>query len=160
PGCRRRLPGRRRAVPGSTVLHLRGSPARYAGRQDLGALATDARSRAAHRTGQRIVTPALDVVRRGVRERWVWDTVGRGGGGWGRRGWPGYELALRHGWACKDRSRLVWWVTADTPAAVEAGLAGLAYRLLPALQTVTTPAEAAGWAVGWLQTHRGSLLVL
>src|SRR5262249_60763630 len=41
------------------------------------------------------------------------------------------ELALRHAWACKDRYRLVWWITADTPAAVEAGLAGLGYPLRP-----------------------------
>jgi hypothetical protein len=70
------------------------------------------------------------------------------------------ELALRHAWACRDRYRLVWWVTADTPANIQAGLAALAYRLVPVLQTATTAEQAAGWAVGWLQTHPGALLLL
>src|SRR5262249_47127669 len=89
--------------------------------------------------------------------------AGLGGGGKTevalRHGWGG-RGGWRHGWACRDGYRLVWWITDDTPAAVEAGLAGLAYRLLPVLQAATTAAEAAGWAVGWLQTHRGCLLVL
>jgi tetratricopeptide (TPR) repeat protein len=70
------------------------------------------------------------------------------------------ELALRHAWAHRDRYRLVWWVTADTPANIEAGLAGLARRLHPPLQHATTSAEAAEWAAGWLQAHPGGLLVL
>jgi hypothetical protein len=70
------------------------------------------------------------------------------------------ELALRHARACRDRYRLVWWVTADTPDNIQAGLAALAYRLVPVLQTATTAEQAAGWAVGWLQTHPGAPLIL
>jgi tetratricopeptide (TPR) repeat protein len=70
------------------------------------------------------------------------------------------ELALRHAWAHRGRYRLVWWITADTPVGIEAGLAALAYRLHPPLQPAAASAEAAGWTVGWLQTHPGALIVL
>jgi tetratricopeptide (TPR) repeat protein len=70
------------------------------------------------------------------------------------------ELALRHAWAHRDRHPAVWWVTADTPANIEAGMAGLAYRLHPPIQPATTSAEAARWATGWLQAHPGALLIL
>jgi tetratricopeptide (TPR) repeat protein len=70
------------------------------------------------------------------------------------------ELVLRHAWAHRDRYPLVWWVTADTSASIQAGLAELAYRLVPVLQTETTAGHAAEWAVGWLQCHPGVLLVL
>ena len=53
-----------------------------------------------------------------------------------------------------------WWVTADNAAAVEAGLAALTARVNPEFVLVSTPAEAAAWAVGWLQNQSGWLLVL
>jgi hypothetical protein len=70
------------------------------------------------------------------------------------------ELALQFAYARRDRYSLVWWLTADGPEAIESGLAELAYRLHPDGQIVATDQEAAGWALVWLQTHPGWLLVL
>jgi hypothetical protein len=50
--------------------------------------------------------------------------------------------------------------TAEDPDQLQAGLAALAGRLCPAIALAGTTAEAAGWAVGWLQAHQGWLLVL
>ncbi|MFC7273585.1 tetratricopeptide repeat protein [Paractinoplanes rhizophilus] len=70
------------------------------------------------------------------------------------------ELALQFAYARRDRYSLIWWVTADEPAAIESGLAELTYRLHPDGRIVATDREAAGWAMTWLQTHPGWLLVL
>ncbi len=70
------------------------------------------------------------------------------------------ELALHHAWQHKHDYPLVWWVTADSPENLDAGLAELAYRLDPVMKTVVTAPEAAGWARAWLQAHTGWLLVL
>ncbi|GGT55220.1 tetratricopeptide repeat protein [Streptomyces kurssanovii] len=52
------------------------------------------------------------------------------------------------------------WITADTPAGVQQGLADLASALQPAL-TGTLPVEAlAEWALQWLASHTGWLLIL
>ena len=67
-------------------------------------------------------------------------------------------LSIRH-WH-QDAYTLVWWMTADSPAAIESGLAELTYRLHPDSQVSATAQEAARWAVGWLQAHPGWLLVL
>ncbi|MEU6822662.1 FxSxx-COOH system tetratricopeptide repeat protein [Streptomyces atriruber] len=68
-------------------------------------------------------------------------------------------LALHYAHDHRDEYRLVWWIRADTPDLIDAGLAALAARLrgdrAPALAT----AQAASWAIGWLQTHPGWLLV-
>ncbi|MFI6396431.1 tetratricopeptide repeat protein [Nonomuraea sp. NPDC050540] len=54
----------------------------------------------------------------------------------------------------------VWWITADGPGAVEAGLAALAVALQPEL-TSASPLEAlAERARAWLAAHQGWLLVL
>jgi tetratricopeptide (TPR) repeat protein len=70
------------------------------------------------------------------------------------------ELALQHAAACRDEYPLRWWITADDPAQIQAGLAALAARLCPPVATAGTTAEAAGWAVAWLQAHPGWLLIL
>jgi tetratricopeptide (TPR) repeat protein len=70
------------------------------------------------------------------------------------------ELALQHATACRDKYPLTWWITADDPAQLQAGLAALAARLCPPVATAGTTAEAAGWAVAWLQAHPGWLLIL
>ena len=70
------------------------------------------------------------------------------------------ELALHHAWQHKHDYPLVWWVTADSPENLDAGLAELAYRLHPVMKTVVTAPDAAGWATAWLQAHAGWLLVL
>ncbi|GAA4263875.1 tetratricopeptide repeat protein [Dactylosporangium darangshiense] len=66
------------------------------------------------------------------------------------------ELVLQYAREYAGRYRLVWWVTADTPENVALGLAALTRRLHP----VATLADAQEWAVGWLQSNRGWLLVL
>ena len=54
----------------------------------------------------------------------------------------------------------VRWITADTPAGVQQGLADLAGALQPVL-TGTLPIEAlAEWALQWLAGHTGWLLIL
>jgi tetratricopeptide (TPR) repeat protein len=66
------------------------------------------------------------------------------------------ELVLQYARAYAGRYGLVWWVTADTVENVGLGLAALTARLHP----VATLADAQAWAVGWLQSNPGWLLVL
>ncbi|MEU2390403.1 FxSxx-COOH system tetratricopeptide repeat protein [Streptomyces sp. NPDC007369] len=56
----------------------------------------------------------------------------------------------------------VRWITADSPAGVQQGLAGLASALQPALtDLLRMPVEAlAEYALQWLATHTGWLLIL
>lgn len=54
----------------------------------------------------------------------------------------------------------VWWITAETPAELESGLADLAAALQPALRDVLSREALADRAVRWLATHEGWLLVL
>jgi hypothetical protein len=56
--------------------------------------------------------------------------------------------------------RLVWWVTADTPTAIEADLAGLAVALQPEETAGLELETLAERALVWLATHQGWLLVL
>ncbi|MEV6204114.1 tetratricopeptide repeat protein [Streptomyces sp. NPDC051771] len=56
---------------------------------------------------------------------------------------------------------LVWWITAETPAELDAGLAALAVALQPVLLDVDIPLQALRErAVQWLATHGRWLLVL
>ncbi|WP_250034833.1 tetratricopeptide repeat protein [Paractinoplanes maris] len=66
------------------------------------------------------------------------------------------ELANQYARAHLDRYDLVWWITAETRQSVGLGLAALTARLHP----VATLADAQEWAVGWLQSNTGWLLVL
>jgi tetratricopeptide (TPR) repeat protein len=70
------------------------------------------------------------------------------------------ELALHHAAACRADYSLIWWITAEDGEQIEAGLAGLAGRLCRPVATTGTTADAAAWAVGWLQAHQGWLLIL
>ncbi|WP_422740072.1 FxSxx-COOH system tetratricopeptide repeat protein [Micromonospora sp. WMMD729] len=70
------------------------------------------------------------------------------------------ELALQYAHQRRDRYPVRWWVTADSPAAIENGLAALTARMNPELVLTATAAEAASWAIGWLQNQSGWLLVL
>jgi len=70
------------------------------------------------------------------------------------------ELALQYAAAHRRDYGLMWWITAADPGQVEAGLAGLAGRLCPAVAVAGTAADAADWATGWLQAHDRWLLVL
>jgi len=71
------------------------------------------------------------------------------------------KSALAACWAAtRSDCRPAWWITAGTPAAIEAGLAGLAVALEPFL-TTALPAEALrDRAIEWLAAHTGWLLVL
>ncbi|MFF5083645.1 tetratricopeptide repeat protein [Actinoplanes sp. NPDC000266] len=66
------------------------------------------------------------------------------------------ELVNQFARAFLDQYRLVWWVTAENRQALELGLAALTARLHP----VAMLADAQAWAVGWLQSHSGWLLIL
>ena len=70
------------------------------------------------------------------------------------------ELALQYVHRYRSRYRVVWWVTAETPGTIDDGLAKLAHRLHPDVQIMATQQEAAQWALAWLQSHDGWLLVL
>ncbi|MHC5703512.1 tetratricopeptide repeat protein, partial [Streptomyces tirandamycinicus] len=52
------------------------------------------------------------------------------------------------------------WITADSPAAVQQGLADLATALQPALATALPDQALAEWGLQWLATHTGWLIVL
>ena len=54
----------------------------------------------------------------------------------------------------------MWWITADTPAAIEAGLAALAVAVQPALSRALPLEALVEWALQWLACHDGWLLVL
>jgi tetratricopeptide (TPR) repeat protein len=68
-------------------------------------------------------------------------------------------LAARFAHIHADRYAPVWWIIADSPAAIDTGLADLATALAP--ETAELPLEQrAELAVRWLATHDGWLLVL
>ncbi|GAA2637016.1 tetratricopeptide repeat-containing protein [Actinomadura fulvescens] len=54
----------------------------------------------------------------------------------------------------------VWWITADTPASLQAGLAALATALQPELAEALPLEALAERAIAWLTCHHGWLLVL
>ncbi|MEU4569168.1 PQQ-binding-like beta-propeller repeat protein [Micromonospora sp. NPDC023956] len=65
-------------------------------------------------------------------------------------------------WAAARREdhRPVWWITADSPAALDAGLVALAVALQAGLGAVLPPRALREWAVRWLACHDGWLLIL
>ncbi|MEU4765084.1 tetratricopeptide repeat protein [Actinosynnema sp. NPDC023794] len=68
-------------------------------------------------------------------------------------------LAARFAEVHTNRFSLVWWVVADSPAAIEAGLADLAVAIAP--EAAVLPAEQrVELGVRWLATHDEWLLVL
>ncbi|MFE3194304.1 tetratricopeptide repeat protein [Nocardia sp. NPDC059240] len=54
----------------------------------------------------------------------------------------------------------VWWITADSPAAVQQGLADFAAALQPALSSVLSVKHLAERGLQWLVSHDGWLVVL
>ncbi|MET8112764.1 tetratricopeptide repeat protein [Streptomyces prasinus] len=69
------------------------------------------------------------------------------------------KSALAARWAAGRPEAVRWWITADSTAAVDAGLAGLARALHPGL-TGQPAAEQTETAVQWLAGHNQWLLVL
>lgn len=55
---------------------------------------------------------------------------------------------------------VTWWITADSPADVDAGLAGLGAALRPALAAVLPAGALRELAVQWLASHQNWLVVL
>ncbi|MFE9191153.1 FxSxx-COOH system tetratricopeptide repeat protein [Micromonospora sp. NPDC007208] len=70
------------------------------------------------------------------------------------------ELALQYALRHIAEYSLVWWITADSPSSIEAGLADLAHRLHPESEYIAMNQESARWALGWLQAHSDWLLIL
>ncbi|WP_285788214.1 PQQ-binding-like beta-propeller repeat protein [Micromonospora sp. NBRC 101691] len=72
------------------------------------------------------------------------------------------KSALVARWAADRREdhRPVWWITADSPAALDAGLAALAVALQAGLGAVLPSRALREWAVRWLACHDGWLLIL
>ncbi|WP_280525900.1 tetratricopeptide repeat protein [Actinoplanes teichomyceticus] len=66
------------------------------------------------------------------------------------------EWARRH----RDRYRPVWWIEADTPAGIDAGLAAFATALQPVVAAGLSLEVLRERAVQWLASHVGWLLVL
>ncbi|MCA2224216.1 tetratricopeptide repeat protein [Nonomuraea aurantiaca] len=54
------------------------------------------------------------------------------------------------------RHNPIWWIDAEDPAQIEAGLAALARRLHPG----NPPDRPAEWAKAWLASHKGWLVIL
>ena len=69
-------------------------------------------------------------------------------------------LAARYAAICSADHALVWWITADTSDAIDAGLAALAVELQPALSRVLPLEALREWAMRWLACHDGWLVVL
>jgi tetratricopeptide (TPR) repeat protein len=69
-------------------------------------------------------------------------------------------LAAHHAATCSADHALVWWITADTPATIEAGLAALAVAVHPTLSRALPLEALREWALQWLACHDGWLLVL
>ncbi|MFD3931479.1 tetratricopeptide repeat protein [Streptomyces sp. NPDC058614] len=69
-------------------------------------------------------------------------------------------LALHYARSHLDAYRLVWWIQADTPDGIVTDLAALTRRIRGDSAKGLPATDAADWAIGWLQTHPGWLLVL
>lgn len=108
-----------------------------------------------HFVGREAELHALDTAMRGHGPVHLQAVHGLGGVG---------KSALAAHWvATRARShglKPVRWITADSPAGVQQGLAALAITLQPALAKVLTTAALAEYALQWLAGHTGWLLVL
>ncbi|MFI9435912.1 tetratricopeptide repeat protein [Streptosporangium sp. NPDC052375] len=73
------------------------------------------------------------------------------------------ELALQYAHRHRDAYRLVWWITAETPEQIQAGLAELGRALCAGVASnaaAQAPAEEAeAWALAWLAAHDDWLVV-
>ncbi|MER5618490.1 FxSxx-COOH system tetratricopeptide repeat protein [Streptomyces sp. NPDC002215] len=69
------------------------------------------------------------------------------------------SLTLQYAHRYRTAYTTVWWITADNPDAITAGLAALTSRLLPDLAAPATTNALAEWAIAWFQSHPGWLVV-
>ena len=63
-------------------------------------------------------------------------------------------LAARYAATRRAGFDVIWWITADTPAAIDTGLAALAGRLQPGLGELLPIPALRDRALGWLASHR------
>jgi tetratricopeptide (TPR) repeat protein len=100
--------------------------------------------------------PQLDLLDRALAENSTAITQTLSGlGGIGKS-----TLALHYAHSRLHHYRLVWWITADTAEQISTGFAALATRLNGGSAQGRTTAEAAEWAINWLQGHPGWLIVM
>lgn len=69
------------------------------------------------------------------------------------------SLALRYAREHRSDYTLVWWIVAQTCEQVDAALADLAVFLHPSWALGALPDQQTEWAILWLQSHDGWLLV-
>jgi tetratricopeptide (TPR) repeat protein len=71
------------------------------------------------------------------------------------------KSTLAHHYATlhRDRYNPIWWIDAEEPVEIEAGLAALARRLYPELAGMPDP-DAGAWGRAWLSCHDGWLVIL
>ncbi|WP_219471126.1 tetratricopeptide repeat protein [Nonomuraea rhizosphaerae] len=73
------------------------------------------------------------------------------------------ELALQYARRYGDSYQLVGWIQADSAAQIQAGLAQLTRALVAGIDSAAaeqaTSQEAAAWALAWLGTHTGWLMI-
>ncbi|MFF4147475.1 FxSxx-COOH system tetratricopeptide repeat protein [Streptomyces sp. NPDC001698] len=70
-------------------------------------------------------------------------------------------LALQYAHTYLDKYTITWWISAESPESITSGLASLALRLNHPFATAgVTSTESVEWAISWLQSHSGWLLVL
>ncbi|MEV3985315.1 tetratricopeptide repeat protein [Nonomuraea sp. NPDC049758] len=73
------------------------------------------------------------------------------------------ELALQYAYHHRQEYRLVWWIDADGPDLIRAGLVALARALTCGIDSVAaeqaTAEEASAWALSWLSTQAGWLII-
>ncbi|MBE1592360.1 tetratricopeptide repeat protein [Nonomuraea angiospora] len=73
------------------------------------------------------------------------------------------ELALQYAHHHRQDYGLVWWIDADSPDQIRVELAALARALACGIDSVAaeqaTVEEAAAWALSWLATHPGWLVI-
>ncbi|MFD6333496.1 tetratricopeptide repeat protein [Streptomyces niveus] len=69
-------------------------------------------------------------------------------------------LALHYAHSHRLNYTIVWWINAETPETITDSLAQLTTRVNPGTDTGTAAGDAlAQWALAWLDTHPGWLLV-
>ncbi|MEV7012025.1 tetratricopeptide repeat protein [Streptosporangium sp. NPDC051022] len=73
------------------------------------------------------------------------------------------ELALHHATVRRHDYDLIWWIDAETPGAIQTGLAALCRALCAGVASAAAAqvpvAEAEAWTLAWLSTHPRWLLV-
>ncbi|MEV0385462.1 tetratricopeptide repeat protein [Nonomuraea sp. NPDC050643] len=73
------------------------------------------------------------------------------------------ELALQYAHRHRGQHPLVWWIDADGPEQIRAGLAALARALTSGIDSMAaeqaTVQEAAAWTLSWLTAHPGWLVI-